>query len=700
MIQFPSGFIITSNESIDCRFVLSSEEMLNISIAIRDNVGGESVKDYNMPDTYFCVSSDDGRIYHFYCEDPAAPDKHNEWQAKTGYFRVSEYRLDEALTEEVARAIASEHDIDERALHKSFAGEPVVEEVDGKKVWLADQEYRGDIDAAGKATIDSGADIGGELKLNGNLNVTGKTHLDGRVTIEADDAESEESVDITGSVHIDGFTDIDRDLGVDGTITSGNNAIFKKDISVAQNACIEGNLSAGGDITTAGALEVRGATALNSTLSVTGATILHDALTIDDNKATILGGTLEAKGNTQLDGDLHVNGDTYIAGQHLDVNSKTGIKGQVTINASEQGEFVKIIGATMIEGNADIDGSLGLTEQLSVADNAEFEKDVSIGENITIGGDITADGNITTGNAVYASKVAADSVVSAAEVEAEDALYIKGQKTPTGVENALKINSSGEVEKVDLTVASPTKNGKTLEYIDTISQDSVGKISATKKEITLADGGQGTLTLNDSNITITNLTVSGKPTFAGVVLGSAEPALNEATPRSYVDAVDDDLQTQIDAITSKSDVVDVVSCYDNHGEQESDITHYDTTVLFPKDVIKVLKDETHENAVSYYRYLPESAAVNHFEYIGSVEAYYTKAETDAIIDGLDCGQIGENGKYIKYVSEANGVVSATTQPFDTAIGSGSTDNNAPTSRAVKSYVDVADALKLDKDNFG
>ena len=48
--------------------------------------------------------------------------------------------------------------------------------------------------------------------------------------------------------------------------------------------------------------------------------------------------------------------------------------------------------------------------------------------------------------------------------------------------------------------------------------------------------------------------------------------------------------------------------------------------------------------------------------------------------------VGENGKYIKTISETNGKVSATAQGFDTTINDASTHNNAPTSKAVYDYL--------------
>ena len=84
-------------------------------------------------------------------------------------------------------------------------------------------------------------------------------------------------------------------------------------------------------------------------------------------------------------------------------------------------------------------------------------------------------------------------------------------------------------------------------------------------------------------------------------------------------SADNDLQGQIDALSAASDVTDIVGTY-------ADLEAYDTQHLNNNDIIKVLTDETHNDAPSYYRFNKTS---NSFSYIGSESASYTKAEADA-----------------------------------------------------------------------
>ena len=85
---------------------------------------------------------------------------------------------------------------------------------------------------------------------------------------------------------------------------------------------------------------------------------------------------------------------------------------------------------------------------------------------------------------------------------------------------------------------------------------------------------------------------------------------------------DNALQGQIDAITAASDVVDIVGTY-------AELQAYDTQHLKDNDVIKVLQDETHNDAMTYYRW---STHTETWTYIGAEGPYYTKSETNTLLD--------------------------------------------------------------------
>lgn len=141
----------------------------------------------------------------------------------------------------------------------------------------------------------------------------------------------------------------------------------------------------------------------------------------------------------------------------------------------------------------------------------------------------------------------------------------------------------------------------------------------------------GTFTANSSADTTINIDVpiytSGLINDSGYITESS--LAGYATDQDVEDAVaaeaalrgdaDQNLQEQIDAISSSSDVVDVVGTY-------AELQNYDTTKLKDNDIIKVLTDETHDDAISYYRW---NDTTDTFTYIGSQGPFYTKSETDA-----------------------------------------------------------------------
>lgn len=119
------------------------------------------------------------------------------------------------------------------------------------------------------------------------------------------------------------------------------------------------------------------------------------------------------------------------------------------------------------------------------------------------------------------------------------------------------------------------------------------------------------------------------------------------------DALADEVQNRVDAdnaiwneietIEAASDVVDVVGTY-------AELQQYDTSDLHDKDLIKVLQDETRDDAITYYRW---STTTETFSYVGEEGPYYTESQIDTMMSGkqdtLIAGtniQIASDGKTI------------------------------------------------------
>lgn len=114
------------------------------------------------------------------------------------------------------------------------------------------------------------------------------------------------------------------------------------------------------------------------------------------------------------------------------------------------------------------------------------------------------------------------------------------------------------------------------------------------------------------------------------------------------------LQEQIDAITSSSDVKDIVGTY-------TELQNYDTSTLGNDDIIKVLQDSTHNNAMTYYRWVI-SGSSGSWQYIGQEGPYYTKSETETLLNTkqdeitslnkLDSGLVDDSNSTNKFVTSS------------------------------------------------
>lgn len=164
-----------------------------------------------------------------------------------------------------------------------------------------------------------------------------------------------------------------------------------------------------------------------------------------------------------------------------------------------------------------------------------------------------------------------------------------------------KLNTIEEGAQVNV-IETVMKNGTPL----TITNKTVNVTVPTKTSDLTNDGSDGTDTYVESATLDDYYTKDETDTQIGY----------ETTAREIADA---GLQEQIDAIVASSDVVDIVGTY-------ADLEAYDTSKLHNNDIIKVLTDESKNDATTYYRW---STTTEEFTYIGAEGPFYTKAESDA-----------------------------------------------------------------------
>lgn len=103
-------------------------------------------------------------------------------------------------------------------------------------------------------------------------------------------------------------------------------------------------------------------------------------------------------------------------------------------------------------------------------------------------------------------------------------------------------------------------------------------------------------------------------------LNDVEEALSEETTAR--EAADAAIEQEIEDLRNEPDVVDIVATY-------SDLMAYGTSSLGDNDVIRVLRDETHDGQSAYYRW---STSTQTWTFIGTVGDYYTKQQIDDLLD--------------------------------------------------------------------
>lgn len=126
--------------------------------------------------------------------------------------------------------------------------------------------------------------------------------------------------------------------------------------------------------------------------------------------------------------------------------------------------------------------------------------------------------------------------------------------------------------------------------------------------------------------------LTNRPKYDGTEMTSATDipdfsddisALNSglSVERTNRQDADNNLQSQIDAITVSSDVTDIVGTY-------AQLQAYDTSKLKDNDIIKVLQDESRDDETTYYRW---NNTTGQFVLIGEEGPYYTKAAADTLL---------------------------------------------------------------------
>lgn len=184
-----------------------------------------------------------------------------------------------------------------------------------------------------------------------------------------------------------------------------------------------------------------------------------------------------------------------------------------------------------------------------------------------------------------------------------DVGYITSASLPVVNNNRITIQKNGSP------VGDFTLNQSSDETINLIIPTTAADVGA------LPD----TTTINDLTTAAQQeaLNSGANSTNIGQISANTQAIQTETNNRTNAD---NNLQSQIDAITAASDVTDIVGTY-------AELQAYDTTNLPNNSIIKVLQDESRNDETTYYRWVI-TGGVGAWVLIGEEGPYYTKSEAD------------------------------------------------------------------------
>lgn len=337
----------------------------------------------------------------------------------------------------------------------------------------------------------------------------------------------------------------------------------------------------------------------------------------------------------------------------------------VTLNVVETqrgapGKDATINGVNVLEIIA-TDGITGTMEgKTFTISGQELQEDIIAENNRALEAEETLDNKIDSESDTRADEIArVEGLISSEETRAKDVEstlqenIVAEENRARGVEQELSNSIEGNRQEIGNHISDNdnphevTKAQVGLGKVENLAPADMPMSTATKTYVDNAD------TNLQGQITAINTTISGygdivthnANEFATAVQGAladtalqpkdniseltnnlnyqtaAQVANSIAIETSNRESADNNLQSQIDAIVSASDVFDIVGTY-------AELQAYDITTVPVNNIIKVLVDSAHGGAASYYRCV-ESGGVKSWEYIGSEGAYYTKGEADS-----------------------------------------------------------------------
>ncbi|MEA3495506.1 MAG: tail fiber domain-containing protein [Bacteroidota bacterium] len=464
--------------------------------------------------------------------------------------------------------------------------------------------------------------------IQNNLNVNNSTTIQNDLIVN-DNTHLNSDLYVTDSITA---TTIDANKGDFDTLLVDNNAYIENDLEVNNSAVIQNNLTVNNSTTIQNDLNVNDNTYLNSDLYVTDSIT---ATTIDANKGDF--DTLLIDNNAYIENNLVVNNSATVQND-LIVNDKAWINSDLYVSDT--------ITATTV------DASTGDFDNLLVNINAVIQNNLNVNNNTTIQNDLTVNNNTHLNSDLYVNDSITATTIDANKGDF-DTLLIDNNAY---IENNLVVNNSATVQN-DLIVNDKSWINSDLYVSDSITANTV---KAEKGDFTDIDIGNNVVIQND--LTITNdLKVNG---VFGLLSGTT---VNKISTDGSFGANSDDV-----LVTEKA-IKHYISVTEGSLQGEIDV---DSAYLYGRIVTN--ENEIYDDSVYTYNLLGASH--------GTVEA-----DRAVIVDGNKDISGFRNMQIIGDVSinETLGFNTGTTiDNFSTNTSlSGNSDNNVPTERAVKTYVD-------------
>ena len=597
--------------------------------------------------------------------------------------------------------------------------------------------------------VENDSHIMNDLLVDQNATIEGNLDVNGTTTLN--ELEVENNLSIGGNLKVEGDTDLDKTLNVDGavtlndTLTVEKDTTLKDDLIVNKTATIDGATQLNDILTVEKDTTLKDDLIVNKTATIDGATQLNDTLTVE--KATALRDTLTVEKDTTLKDDLIVNKTATIDGatrlnDTLTVEKATALRDTLTVEkATQLNDALGVKKATTLEDtlnvkkgtlledtlqvnkrtdigtdqtNADlyVHGSEYISNNLNVTETsnlgttnigtAEANKNLTVNGNELISGTLNVNGNESVSGTLNVTGKSTLGEVSAGTTtigtsSANKNLTVNGNETITG---NLTVNKNTDLDGTLNVDGETTLNANVKIKDDSNAQKSFSDIIGTIKNALVKDftqsynstTGQLTSTLTFNNLysgntnrpTVSTITKTINLDLEKYILDINDVYATKTISNGKTTYTDFDISTLTDEEIRDLDSPDytgnIVRClkvkyntYNNtNAGTEKSYVYFEINDIF-KSIISKLELEINN----------EITARNN-------------AITNAI-NNLDVASVGSNGGYIKTISETNGKISATRQPFDTSISSSSTANNAPTSKAVYDFIGTLDVAAVGQD---